>query len=390
MDLLLTEDQRMMRDMVREFAREEIAPAAHALDIAAVFPYELLERMKELGFLGLSIPEEYGGAGVDYISNILAVEELAKASAAVAIIISVHNSVGAWPILRFGSEEQRRRFLPALASSTLAAFCLSEANAGSDAAAILTTAVRRGDRYVLNGTKVFVTNGPAAGIFLVSAKTNPALGHRGITTFVVEKGTPGLSVGTIERKMGIKASESSELVFRDCEVPVENRLGEDGQGFKIAMTCLDGGRIGVGAQGLGIASAALAEATRYSRERCQFGHPIGDFQAIQCLLADMDRRVRGARLLVYRAAWLREQGLPHTWEAAMAKLYASEGATEVAHKAVQIFGGYGYIKDYAVERYYRDARVTEMYEGTSEIQRLVIASHLLSEAERPAREPVAA
>jgi butyryl-CoA dehydrogenase len=390
MNLTLTDDQLMMRDLVREFAREEIAPRAHDLDLAAQFPHDLVDRMKELGFFGMSVPEEYGGTGVDYISYILTIEELARACAALAIIVSVQNSVVCGPVLRFGTEEQKRRYLTALASEKLGAFCLTEPNAGSDAGAIQTTAVRKGDEYILNGSKVFVSNGPAADILIVNAKTNPALGNRGMSTFIVEKSCPGILVGTIERKMGIKASESSEIVFQDCHVPAENRLGEEGQGFKIAMTCLDGGRIGVGAQALGIAEAALDEAIRYSRERRQFGQRIGDFQAIQCILAEMARRVMAARLLVYRAAWLKQTGQPHTREASMAKLFASEGATEVTHKAVQVFGGYGYIKDYAVERYYRDARVTEMYEGTSEIQRMVIATQILAEAARPLKEPAPA
>lgn len=390
MDIRLSDDQRMMRDMVREFAQGEIAPRAHQLDLDATTPRDLLAQMHELGLMGMTIPEEYGGTGNDYISYILAIEELSRASAGVAIAMSVHSSVGCWPIVKFGTESQKRKFLPQLAANKFGAFCLTEPNAGSDAASIQTTAVRHGDRYVLNGAKVFVSNGPFADVLIVNTKTNPALGNRGMTAFIVEKSFPGISVGTIDNKMGIKADESSEIIFTDCDVPAENRLSDEGMGFKIAMMCLDGGRIGVGAQALGIQEAALQEAVRYAGERRQFGRPIGEFQAIQCLLAEMAQRTRASRMLVYRAAWLRQNGLPHTREASMAKLYSSESATAVTHKAVQIFGGYGYIKDYAVERYYRDARVTEMYEGTSEIQRLVIASQLLAEASRPARDAVPA
>ncbi len=390
MDIRLTEEQQMMRDMVRDFAQGEIGPRAHQLDLDATTPLDLLRQMQELGLMGMCIPEEYGGTGNDYVSYILAIEELSRVSAAVAIAMSVHNSVGCWPIVKFGTEEQKQKYLPQLASTHFGAFCLTEPNAGSDAGGIQTTAVRHGDRYVLNGAKVFVSNGPFADFMIVNTKTNPSLGNRGMTAFIVEKSFPGISVGTIDKKMGIKADESSEIIFTDCEVPAENRLSDEGMGFKIAMMCLDGGRIGVGAQALGIQEAALGEAVRYAGERHQFGHPIGEFQAIQCLLAEMAQRARASRMLVYQAAWLRQQGLPHTREASMAKLYASESATAVTHKAVQVFGGYGYIKDYAVERYYRDARVTEMYEGTSEIQRLVIASQLLAEASRPVREAVPA
>ena len=388
MDIRLSEDQQMMRDLVRDFARGEIAPRAHQLDLDATTPMDLLRQMQELGLMGMCIPEEYGGTGNDYISYILAIEEISRVSAGVAIAMSVHNSVGCWPIVKFGTDAQKRTYLPQLATEKFGAFCLTEPNAGSDAGGIQTTAVRRGDHYILNGAKVFVSNGPFADFLIVNTKTNPSLGNRGMTAFIVEKSFPGISVGTIDQKMGIKADESSEIIFSDCAVPAENRLSDEGMGFKIAMTCLDGGRIGVGAQALGIQEAALGEAVRYAGERRQFGRSIGDFQAIQCLLAEMAQRTRASRMLVYHAAWLRQNGLPHTREASMAKLYASESATAVTHRAVQIFGGYGYIKDYPVERYYRDARVTEMYEGTSEIQRLVIASQLLAEASRPARETV--
>ncbi|MCG0278273.1 MAG: acyl-CoA dehydrogenase [Thermanaeromonas sp.] len=378
MDLNLTKSQRMIRQMVREFAEKEVAPGASERDSTGEFPWEIVKKMARYNMLGIPFPEEYGGAGADTLSYIITVEELARVCAATAVIVSAHTSLCAHPIYQFGTEEQKQRFLVPLAQGNrLGAFALTEPNAGTDAASIRTTATRQGDSYILNGNKIFITNGGVADIYIVLAKTDPSKGARGITAFIVEKGTPGFSFGKKEDKLGIRASSTTELIFQNCRIPVENRLGEEGEGFKIAMQTLDGGRIGIAAQAVGIAQACLDACLRYAKEREQFGKPIGSFQAIQWMLADMATQVEAARLLTYRAAWLKDNKQPFSKEAAMAKLYASEVAMQQAIKAVQIHGGYGYMKDYPVERFFRDAKITEIYEGTSEVQRMVIASHLL-------------
>jgi alkylation response protein AidB-like acyl-CoA dehydrogenase len=380
MDFSLSEEQKLLRRTVREFAQSEIAPQVEEHEREARFPRPLVNRLwKELGLGGMSCSETYGGIGLDPISYVIVIEELARVWPALCIAIAVHNSVGVQLIDRFGNEEQKQRYLPKLTSEWLAAFSLSEPGAGSDVAAIRAVARRDGDAYVLEGEKNWVTNGSSADLYIVFMKTDPAAGTRGITAFIVERTVPGLSVSRPERKMGIKASEAVVLSFDQARIPASSRLGEEGQGFKIAMQQLDGGRIGVGAQALGIAEAALERSVRYAKERTAFGKPISDFQAIEWMLADMKVRLEAARLLVYHAAWLRLTGQPFTRAAAMAKLYASEAATFVTHRAIQIHGGYGYTEDYQVERYYRDARVTEIYEGTSEIQRLVIARNWLKE-----------
>lgn len=395
MDLAYTEEERMMLEAVRDWVAGEVRPRARELDEKGEVPRDLVGQMQEMGLFGLMIPEEYGGSAVSGPLLCGVIEELSRACAAIAVIVMVHNSVGAFPILRFGREEQRRRYLPKLATDWIGAFSLTEPEAGSDAASLRCRAERlRADgsacpegeppaRYRLNGSKVFVTNGSIANLYLVMARTaeSAAAPHRGITAFLIEQGTPGLEVGKHEDKMGLRASDTVELVFRDCEIEAPARLGEEGEGFRVAMTSLDSGRISVGAQAVGIAQGALDEAIRYAGERRQFGQPLSAFQAIQFLLADMQTKVDAARLLVLRAAGLKDAGGPVTKEAAMAKLYASRMAEEVCSAALQIHGGYGYCKEYAVERLYRDARITQIYEGTNEIQRTVIARQLL---DRPA------
>jgi butyryl-CoA dehydrogenase len=379
MNFDLTPDQIQIRDSVREFCQKEFAPRAAKWDEQGRVDRDSLSRLADLGFLGMSIPEEWGGVGYDTVTIATVLEEIARVSAALAIMVAVHNSVGAYPIYRWGTEEQRRRFLPRLVARELAAFSLSEPNAGSDAGALEATAVRRGDVYVLNGTKNWVTNGDYAGVYIVFAKTDRAAGSRGITAFIVERGAGGLRLGKPEDKMGLRGSDTVQLSLENLEVPVENVLGNPGEGFKIAMMALDVGRIGVAAQALGVARAAFEEAVRYAHVRKAFGEPLGQVQAVQFKIAGMERRVQGARLLLQHAAWLKDRGRPFTREAAMAKLYASEAAHWVTHQAVQVHGGYGYVKEYPVERYYRDARVMEIYEGSSEIQRLVIARSLLKD-----------
>jgi acyl-CoA dehydrogenase len=376
MDLTLTDEQKMMRDMVRNFAKTEIEPFIPKME-EGEFPREILTKMGALGLMGITVPEQYGGSEMDFVSYILAIEELSKVSAVVGVILSVHTSVGTNPIMYFGNEEQKNRYLPKMASGEyLGAFCLTESSSGSDAGALKTRAVRDGDHYVLNGSKMFITNGGEADVYIVFASTNPADKTYGITAFIVDKDTPGLIIGKEEKKMGLHGSRTVELVFDNMKVPVENKLGKEGEGFKIAMANLDVGRIGIAAQALGIAAASLDAATAYAKERVQFGNPIASQQGIGFKLADMATAVEGSRLLVYRAAQLRAEGLPCGKEASMAKLFASKAAVDGSIEAVQIFGGYGYTKDYPVERYFRDAKVTEIYEGTSEIQRIVISKHL--------------
>ena len=379
MNLDLTEDQIQIRDAVRELCREEFAPHAAAWDAAQGVPISAIEKLAEQGFLGMAIPEEWGGVGYDARTIVIVLEEIAKVSAALAIMIAVHNSVGALPVFRFGSDAQRKRFLPRLVSRELGAFSLSEPGAGSDAGALEAVAVRDGESYVLNGSKNWVTNGLNAGVYLVFARTNKTAGNKGLSAFIVEKGAKGLVVGKPEDKMGLRGSETVSLSLEDLRVPAENRLGAEGDGFKIAMSMLDAGRIGVAAQALGVMTAAFEEAVKYAQQRTAFGAPLAKLQTIQFKLSEMERRVQCTRLLLHKAAWLRDTGRPYTREASMAKLFASEAATWVTHQAIQVHGGYGYVKEYAVERYYRDARVMEIYEGTSEIQRLVIARSALKD-----------
>ena len=379
MEFALTEEHRLVQQTAREFATREILPVASQLDAEHRFPAEIVRGLAELGLMGVTVPEEYGGAGMDHVAYVLAMEEVARACASTAAIMSVNNSLVCDPILRYGTEEQKRRYLPVLASGReLGCYCLTEPQAGSDAASLQTTARLDGESWVLNGTKVFVTNAREAWVFIVYARTEELPGARGISAFLVERDYPGITVGKVERKMGLLASSTCEVLLEDCRVPRENLLGARGEGFKVALSTLDGGRIGIAAQAVGIARAALEEGVAYAKERRQFGKPIAEFQAIQWKIADMATRIEAARLLTLRAAWLRDQGKRCTVEASMAKLFASETAMFAAHQGVQIFGGYGYIKDYPVERYFRDAKITEIYEGTSEIQRMVIARNLLA------------
>jgi butyryl-CoA dehydrogenase len=378
MNFELNEEQRMVRDMVREFAQREIAPRAAEVDETEEFPAENIREMAELGLLGLPYPEEYGGGGGDYLSYAIAVEEIARACGSTALIYAAHVSLGCSPIYAFGTEEQKQRWLPHLCSGQgLAAFGLTEPEAGSDAGATRTTAVRDGDDYILNGSKMWITSGAMADIVVATAKTDPAAGTRGITCFLVEQATPGFLPGKNEPKMGLKGSVTSALSFENCRVPAAAMLGREGEGFKQMLITLDGGRISIGAMALGLAQAALDEAARYAKERVQFGQPIAKFQAIQWMIADMATEIDAARLMVYRAAAMKDAGLRHTKEAAMAKLYASEVAERAAFKALQIHGGYGYSREYPVERIYRDQRLCSIGEGTSEIQRLVIARQVL-------------
>ncbi len=382
MDLKLTEEHKMIRKMVRQFAEKEVAPIAAEIDEKGKVPFENIKKMGELGLLGLTVSEEYGGAGMDTVSYCIAVEEISKACAATAIAMAVHNSLVCHGIEKFGTEDQKQRFLVPLAAGKLVgAFALTEPEAGSDAAAQKTTMVLDGDEYIVNGTKNLISNGGFADVIVLFGMTDKSQGHRGISTLLVEKGTPGFSTGPEEDKLGIRASSTCELIFEDCRVPVANRLGAEGQGFKVAMASLDAGRISVAAQALGIAVAAYQAALEYAKTRVQFGQPIAKFQGIQWMLADMATRIEASRLLLYNAALAKdrakETGGRYTKEAAMAKLYASETASWVTDLAIQIHGGYGYMKEYPVERYYRDARITRLYEGTSEIQRIVIADQIL-------------
>jgi alkylation response protein AidB-like acyl-CoA dehydrogenase len=375
----LTEDQELFKRTVHEFAEREIVPIAAELDEREQYPRETLEKMGDLGLLGLLVPDEYGGTGSSTLDYALAIEEISWADASHSVVISVNNSLVCEPILRFGTEEQKREFLPPLAEGGyVGAYCLSEPGSGSDASNMSTVARRDGDSYVLNGTKSWITNGAEAGLYLVYAVTNPSVAKsRGITAFLVRDGTPGLRFGAKERKLGIRASSTTQVFFEDCRVPASAVLGKVDEGFKIAMATLDGGRIGIGAQALGIAQRAFDEAVRYSKEREAFGHPIADFQGLQWRIADMGTRIEASRLLVYRAARMKDAGVPFSKEASMAKLFASETAMFCAHAAVQMFGGYGFVRDYPVEKLFRDAKITEIYEGTSEIQRLVISRHIL-------------
>ena len=378
MDFELTDEQELIREAVREFAEAEVAPIAAELDRDHRFPLELLPKMADLNLMGMPFPEKMGGAGADEVSYVIAVEEVSRACASTGCILSAHTSLATWPIFKFGTPAQHDRYLHDMASGRrLGAFALTEPAAGTDAGAGTCTALLKGDEYVLNGSKIFITNAPFAEIYIVFAKTDPAQGTRGMSAFIVEKDTPGFSVGEAEHKLGIRGSSTPPLYFTDCHIPNDALLDGEGNGFKVAMQTLDGGRIGIAAQALGIAQAALDASVAYAKERVQFGKPIATLQAIQWMIADMATEIDAARLLVYRAASCVDNDRPYSTEGAMAKLFASEVATRVAGKAIQIHGGYGYTESYPVERNYRDAKITEIYEGTSEVQRMVIARSAL-------------
>ena len=378
MQLELNEQQKMIRNMVKEFAEKEVAPIAAELDKKEEYPTKTLEKMAKLGLLGIIIPQEYGGAGLDTISYATVVEEISRKCASTGVITSVHNSLAAWPIMKYGNDHQKKKYLPILAKGEkIGAFAGTEPNAGSDLGAMQTTAHLKGNKYIINGSKTFITSGPKAGIIIVFAVTDKAAGVKGLSAFIVESSFKGYKVGSIFEKLGIHASLTSELIFDNMEVPKENLLGAEGDGFKIALSTLDGGRIGIAAQAVGIAQAALDESINYAKQRQQFGKPIASFQAIQWMIADMATRIEAARYLVYNAAYKKDKGERISKEAAMAKLFASETAMDCVIKAVQVHGGYGYTKEYTVERLFRDAKITEIYEGTSEVQRMVISGSLL-------------
>jgi alkylation response protein AidB-like acyl-CoA dehydrogenase len=368
----------MIQAMAREFAEIEIAPIADEIDREERFPHETVKRMGELGLMGIAVPETWGGAGSDAVAYVVALEEIAKQCASHAVVMSVNNSLYGEPILKFGNDAQRDRFLrPVASGQAQGCFALTEPQAGSDARNQVTTAVRDGDHYVVTGRKLFITNGREASFALVFCQTDKAKAHRGITAFVVEKGTPGFTVGKTEEKLGIRASDTAELVFEECRVPAAHRIGEEGQGFKIALATLDGGRVGIAAQAVGIAAGAFARALAYAKERRTFGVPIAEHQMIQWKLADMATAIDAARLLTLKAASMKARGERYTLAASMAKLFASETAMKVTTEAIQVHGGYGYVREYQVERHFRDAKITQIYEGTSEIQRLVIAREVL-------------
>jgi alkylation response protein AidB-like acyl-CoA dehydrogenase len=377
-NLDLTEDQKLLQKSVREFAESEVRPLAKEIDETGRFPRATFQKAAELGLTGVAMPEAEGGAGFDHIAYSIVIEEISRCCASTGVILSVQNSLYCDPIHRFGTEEQKRKFLlPFARGERIGCYALTEPQAGSNAAALQTKAVKAGDKYVISGTKAWITNGGAADAAIVYVNTDPPKGEKGITALVVEKGTPGFQVGKEEKKLGINGTACSELIFTDCEVPLANRIGNEGQGYTVALSTLDGGRIGIGAQAVGIAQGAFEAALEYSKQRMAFGHPISQFQAIQFMLADMSTEIDAARLLVRKAAWKQDTGVRFSMDAAIAKLFASEMATRVTHKAIQIHGGNGYSREYPVERNYRDARITEIYEGTSEIQRLVISSWVL-------------
>ena len=378
MNLELTEEQKLLQKSVREFAESEVKPLAKELDETGHFPRETFKKAAELGLTGVALPEDEGGAGFDHIAYSIVIEEVSRCCASTGVILSVQNSLYCGPVHRFGTDEQKKRFLlPFARGEKIGCYALTEPQAGSNAAALQTKAVKKADKYVINGTKAWITNGGAADAAIVYVNTDPARGEKGITALVVDKGTAGFKVGREEKKLGIHATACCELVFTDCEVPLTNRIGNEGEGYKVALSTLDGGRIGIAAQATGIAQGAFEQALAWSKQRMAFGHPISQFQAIQFMLADMATEIDAARLLVRKAAWKQDTGARFSMDAAIAKLFASEMATRVAHKAIQVHGGYGYSCEYPVERAYRDARITEIYEGTSEIQRLVISSWVL-------------
>lgn len=375
---LLTDEQQDLQKMVQEFVKKEIAPKAAHYDHTEEFPWDNIKKMAALGLMGIPVPEAYEGTELDTVSYMLTIEEISKACAATGAILAVHTSAGTMPILLFGTEEQKQKYIPPLANGEkVGAFALTEPGAGSDASRVTTTAVPDGNDYVLNGTKCFITNGGAAETYVVFASTDRTKGVKGITGFIVEKGTPGFIIGKKEEKMGIRASSTTELIFENCRIPKGNLLGKTGEGFKIAMVVLDGARIGIGAQAVGIAQGAYEEALQYAKVREQFGKPIAAQQAVSFMLADMAIEIEAARQLVHHAAALKDAGRPYGKEAAMAKTFASDVAVRVALDAVQIMGGYGYSREYPVERMLRDAKITQIYEGTNQIQRVVIAGHIL-------------
>ena len=378
MDFMLSKEHQMLQKMYREFTENEVRPIAQEVDEEERFPEETVEKMAKLGMMGIPYPKEYGGAGADNLAYAIAIEELSKACATTSVIVAAHTSLCSYPIFAYGNEEQKRKYMPKLTSGEwLGAFGLTEPGAGTDAAGQQTTAVKDGDHYILNGSKIFITNAGYADTFVVFTMTDRTKGSHGITAFIVEKGYEGFSVGKHEKKMGIRGSSTCELVFEDCIVPAENMLGKEGKGFKVAMGTLDGGRVGIAAQALGIAEGAIDEAVKYSKERMQFGKRLSQFQNTQFELADMKARTDAAKMLVYRAAWAKDHNDPHVgMYSAMAKLTAAQTASDVTRRAVQIFGGYGFTRDYPVERMMRDAKITEIYEGTNEIQRIVIAGSL--------------
>jgi butyryl-CoA dehydrogenase len=379
----LTEEERMIQNTAREFAAKDLAAVAMEINEQGLFPEEIYSKLGELGFMGMTVPEAYGGVGLSNFCLVLALEEISRVCASTSVAMSVHNSLVNWAILKYGSDELRERYLGPLSSAELiGAYALTEPEAGSDVAALRCSAVKKGNEYVLNGTKIFISTGDKAGVIIVFARTDPEDRKCGISAFIVEPGFPGFSIGKTEKKMGLKASTTVELVFENCRVPAGNLLGEEGEGMKIALAGLDGGRIGIATQSVGIAQAALDEAVRFARERKQFGRRIIDFQATKWKIADMATAIEASRLLVYNAARLRDSGEPNTKEAAMAKLFASITANRAAYDSMQIHGGVGYTTEFTVERLFRDARVTEIYEGTSEIQRLVISKRVIDEYER--------
>ncbi len=377
-DFNLTPEQELIRKTAAEFAREVIEPKAAELDEKQEFSMEITKAMAKQGYFGIIIPPEYGGSGLGALSYCLIIEEISRACAAQAVTMSLTNSLVGYPLLHFGSDELKKKYLPPLASGErLACFGITEANAGSDSANLATTAIDCGDAWLINGSKIFISNGGVCDFAVIIATTNREARIRGLSAFVIDRSTPGFSIGVKENKLGIRASATSELVFDNCRVPKENIVGGPGRGFRIAMETLDGGRVGVGAQGVGVARAAYEASLKYARERKQFGRPLSDFQGIQHKLAEMKLQIETARLLTWKAAWLKDQKKRYAKDAAMAKLYGSEMCTRVCHQAIQIHGGYGFIKDYPVERYYRDARILELYEGTSEVQRMVIAAQVV-------------
>ncbi|MCY8499148.1 acyl-CoA dehydrogenase [Bacillus atrophaeus] len=377
MNFNLSDEHEMIRKLVRDFAKNEVAPSAAERDEQERFDRGLFQEMADLGLTGIPWPEQYGGIGSDYLAYVIAVEELSKVCASTGVTLSAHTSLCGWPLYAYGTEEQKQTYLTPLAlGEKIGAYGLTEAGAGSDAGGMKTVAERIGDDYLLNGSKIFITNGGAADIYIVFAVTDPEQRKKSVTAFIVEKGFEGFSIGKKEKKLGIRSSPTTEIIFEDCLVPAKNRLGEEGEGFKIAMSTLDGGRNGIAAQAVGIAQGALDEALQYAKERKQFGKPVAEQQAIAFKLADMATMIEASRLLTYQAAWLESSGLPYGKASAMSKLLAGDTAMKVTTEAVQIFGGYGYTKDYPVERYMRDAKITQIYEGTQEIQRLVISRML--------------
>ena len=380
MEFNVPKTHELFRQMIREFVEKEVKPIAAEVDENERFPMETVEKMAKIGIMGIPIPKEYGGAGGDNLMYAMAVEELSKACATTGVIVSAHTSLGTWPILKFGNEKQKQKYLPKLASGEwIGAFGLTEPNAGTDAAGQQTMAVQDPEtgEWILNGAKIFITNAGYAHVYVVFAMTDKSKGLKGISAFIVEANTPGFSIGKKEMKLGIRGSATCELIFENCRIPKENLLGDKGKGFKIAMMTLDGGRIGIASQALGIAAGALDDAINYAKERKQFGRSLAQFQNTQFQIANLDVKVEAARLLVYKAAWRESNNLPYSLDAARAKLFAAETAMEVTTKAVQIFGGYGYTREYPVERMMRDAKITEIYEGTSEVQRMVIAANII-------------